>query len=281
VIYLGVIIFVIFLGVVILTGLMGSPKDHGAFGPFLPALPTPMCYCGLPAFVKQSRHPESAGRAFYLCQLTRGPPTLDKIIEGCNFYQWIDGHEMFDPLIRLFPYDPWKSCSYSEFVRWVPPPPNPPEMTEEEKMRASFHRLSNPPFCKCGISATLTNPSRRDLFTPFFRCRLPNPVSYHAINGFVRLFVFCTYYIHLSHLYFCREGFHLVILRSTFTDPKRIGLQSMTFYVLKPALRSGHAQGCLMLSASVASRLKKELFHLSLDLVTTVAMLMGGRVSFG
>ena len=37
------------------------PKDHGAIGPFLPALPTPLCYCGLLAFVKQSRHPESVG----------------------------------------------------------------------------------------------------------------------------------------------------------------------------------------------------------------------------
>ncbi|CAD6240396.1 unnamed protein product [Miscanthus lutarioriparius] len=33
------------------------PKDHGAIGPFVPAEPTPLYYCGLPAFVKQSRHP--------------------------------------------------------------------------------------------------------------------------------------------------------------------------------------------------------------------------------
>ena len=38
------------------------PKDHGAIGTFLPVEPTPLCYCGLPAFVKQSRHPASAGR---------------------------------------------------------------------------------------------------------------------------------------------------------------------------------------------------------------------------
>jgi hypothetical protein len=93
---------------------MGYPKDHGAFGPLLPALPTPVCYCGLPAYVKQSRHPGSAGRAFYLCKLKRRPPTLDAYLSGCNFFQWIDGHEMFDPLIRLFPDDPWNSCSYSE-----------------------------------------------------------------------------------------------------------------------------------------------------------------------
>ena len=82
------------------------PKDHGGIGPFLPAEPTLLCYCGLPAFVKQSRHPASAGRAFYCCQLKRHPPTLDAYLEGCSFYQWIDGDEMFDPLIMLFPYDP-------------------------------------------------------------------------------------------------------------------------------------------------------------------------------
>ncbi|CAD6252531.1 unnamed protein product [Miscanthus lutarioriparius] len=48
------------------------PKDHGAFGPFLPALSTPLCHCGLPSFVKQSRHLESARRAFY-----RGFPYCD------------------------------------------------------------------------------------------------------------------------------------------------------------------------------------------------------------
>jgi hypothetical protein len=79
--------------------------------PFLPALPTPLCDCGLSAFVSQSRHPDSARRAFYVCQLKR-PPRLDSYLNGCNFFRWIDGHEMFDPLIRLFPYDPWKSWPY-------------------------------------------------------------------------------------------------------------------------------------------------------------------------
>ena len=62
------------------------PKDHGAIGPFLPVEPIPLCYCGLPAFVKQSRHSASAGRAFYYCQLKRRPPTLDAYLEGCIFY---------------------------------------------------------------------------------------------------------------------------------------------------------------------------------------------------
>ena len=48
-------------------------KDDGAFGPFLPALPTPLCDCGIPAFVKQSKHSKSASRAFYTCQLKRAP----------------------------------------------------------------------------------------------------------------------------------------------------------------------------------------------------------------
>ena len=81
-------------------------KDHGAIGPFLPAEPTPLCYCGLSAFVKQSRHPASAGRSFYYCQVKRRPPTLDAYLEGCNFYQWIDDDEMIEPLIMLFPYNP-------------------------------------------------------------------------------------------------------------------------------------------------------------------------------
>jgi hypothetical protein len=111
------------------THFVHHPRDHGGMGPFLPAEPTPLCYCGLPAFVKQSRHPTSAGRAFYCCQLKSRPPTLDAYLQGCNFYQLIDGDEMFDPMIMLFPYGPWKSVPCSEFVCWVRPAPNPPEMT--------------------------------------------------------------------------------------------------------------------------------------------------------
>lgn len=137
------------------------PKYHVGFGPFLPALPTPLCYCGFAAFVKQSRHPESAGRAFYVCQLKHCPPTLDANLEGCNFYQWIDRHEMFDPRIMLFPYNPWKSCPYPEFVRWVLPPPNPPEMIDEEKVDATLYRRANPPRCFCGLSALIQLPSKK------------------------------------------------------------------------------------------------------------------------
>jgi hypothetical protein len=64
-------------------------------------------------------------------------------------------------------------------------------------------------------------------------------------------------------------------------DPKHIGLRSTNFNYMKQALRSGHAQSCRMLSASVASRQKKGLFPLSLVMVTIVAMLMEVPASFG
>nr|TKW01926.1 hypothetical protein SEVIR_8G210200v2 [Setaria viridis] len=40
-------------------------ESNGA-GPVPPALPVPLCRCGAQAEVKQSRHPKTAGRAFYL-----------------------------------------------------------------------------------------------------------------------------------------------------------------------------------------------------------------------
>ena len=85
---------------------VNHPKDHGAIDPLLLAEPTPLCYYGLLAFVNQSRHPTSTGHAFYCCQLKRRPPTLDAYLEGCSFYQWIDGDEIFELLITLFPYEP-------------------------------------------------------------------------------------------------------------------------------------------------------------------------------
>ena len=166
------------------------PKDHGAIDPLLLAEPTSLCYCGLPAFVKQSRHPASAGHAFYCCQLKWRPTTLDSYLEGCNFYQWIDGDEMFDPLIMLFPYEPWKSVPYSKFVRWVPSPLSPLEMTEAEKVDAALRRLANPPRCHCGVSVRLTTPSQRGAFTAFYRCGLPDYVSFHESNVSLSLFIF-------------------------------------------------------------------------------------------
>jgi hypothetical protein len=104
---------------------------------------------------------------------------------------------MFDPSIMLFPYDPWKSVPYSEFVCWVPPPPNPPEMIEAEKVDAALRRLANPPKCHCGVSALLTTPSQHRAFTPFYRCGLPDYVSCHEINLSLSLYAFCTYNVTL------------------------------------------------------------------------------------
>ena len=178
--------------------LVHHPKDHGAIGPFLLVEPTPLCYCGLSVFVKQSRHPASVGRAFYCCQLKRRPPTLDAYLEGCSFYQWIDGDEIFEPLIMLFPYDPWKSVPYAEYVSWVPPPLNPPEMTEAEKVDATLQHLANPPRCHCGVSMRLTTPSQRGAFTAFYRCGLPDYVSSHKSNLSLSLYAFCTYNVTLG-----------------------------------------------------------------------------------
>jgi hypothetical protein len=206
-------------------------KDHDGIGPFVLAEPTSLCYCGLPAFVKQSRHPASAGRAFYYCQLKRSPPTLDAYLERCSFYQWIDGDEMFDPSITLFPYDPWKSVPYSEFVCWVPPPPNSPKMAEAENVDATLRCLANPPRCHCGVSVLLTTPGQRGAFTAFYRCGLSDYVSSHESNLSLSLYVFCTYNVTLGTFVFCREGSHLV--RSTTMDPNRTGLLSMNLRCLK------------------------------------------------
>ena len=76
-----------------------------AYGPFLSALSTPLCDCGLPPVMKQSRHLESAGCAYYYtCKLKR-PLGLELVVEACNFFRWIDGHELFDPKIMLFPFE--------------------------------------------------------------------------------------------------------------------------------------------------------------------------------
>jgi hypothetical protein len=104
---------------------------------------------------------------------------------------------MFDPSIMLFPYDPWKSVPYSEFICWVPPPPNPPEMTEAEKVDIALRCLANPPKCHYGVSALLTTLSQRRAFTPFYRCGLPDYVSRHEINLSLSLYVFCTYNVTL------------------------------------------------------------------------------------
>ncbi|TVU41699.1 hypothetical protein EJB05_15242, partial [Eragrostis curvula] len=101
------------------------PRVSSIDGPVPPALPVPICECGNPAVVQQSRHRVTAGRAFYQCRS-----------DECFFFQWIDGQEMYDPRILLFPWNQ-KSYEYKNFKRWVPPPPNPPPMTNDEKVVAA------------------------------------------------------------------------------------------------------------------------------------------------
>ncbi|RCV39268.1 hypothetical protein SETIT_8G209700v2 [Setaria italica] len=110
-------------------------ESNGA-GPVPPALPVPLCRCGAQAEVKQSRHPKTAGRAFYVCKWTFDPMPA----APCDFFQWIDGPDKYDPRIRLFPYHSTELKPYHQFRRWVPPPPNPPRMTEEEKQEAACRR---------------------------------------------------------------------------------------------------------------------------------------------
>jgi hypothetical protein len=82
--------------------------------------------------------------------------------ERCFFFQWIDGPEKFDPRYLLF--EDWVCRQPRErFHRWVPPPPNPPEMTDSEKEVAKYRRLETPPLCKCGDHAVI-NPRNPEEF---------------------------------------------------------------------------------------------------------------------
>ena len=114
------------------------PSEEDADAPVPPALAVPDCRCGSPAEVQQSRHPNTAGRAYYVCKkkYMRSKCRFTEILP-CWFFQWIDGPEKYDPRIRLFPYESEKLVPYHEFRRWVPPPPNPPPMTVDERMAAS------------------------------------------------------------------------------------------------------------------------------------------------
>ncbi|TVU34630.1 hypothetical protein EJB05_16471 [Eragrostis curvula] len=136
------------------------PRVSSVDGPVPPTLPVPNCECGHPAVVQQSRHRVTAARAFYECRS-----------DECFFFQWIDGQEMYDPRILLFPWNR-KSFEYKAFKRWVPPPPNPPPMTNDEKVAAARLRVRNPPLCHCEYWSELETPPVGLDYTPFFRCAL-------------------------------------------------------------------------------------------------------------
>jgi hypothetical protein len=46
-------------------------------------------------------------------------------------------------------------------------------MIDEEKDKASTHRVHNPPVCKCGYHPELVNPPTGLDYTPFFHCPVP------------------------------------------------------------------------------------------------------------
>nr|TKW40998.1 hypothetical protein SEVIR_1G284900v2 [Setaria viridis] len=121
--------------------------ESNADSPVPPALPIPLCRCGVQAEVKQSRHSKTAGRAFYVCKWMFDPmPAVP-----CDFVQWIDGPGKYDPRIRLFPYDSTKLKPYHQF-----------RMTEEEKHEAACRRVRDPPMCKCGVVVKLMRPNLGD-----------------------------------------------------------------------------------------------------------------------
>ncbi|KAF8701584.1 hypothetical protein HU200_033506 [Digitaria exilis] len=109
-----------------------------AFRKLPPALPVPNCNCGKPAEVKQSRWRTTVGRAFYMCPVKRTAIIVGSHFNSpyyavtCDFFQWIDGPNKFDPRIRLFAYHQDETKPFNEFKRWVPPPPSFPLQSEEE-----------------------------------------------------------------------------------------------------------------------------------------------------
>jgi hypothetical protein len=144
-------------------------------GPVLPSFPEPLCFCGIPAEVKQSRRRETAARAYYMCcvkyeVLPNCGSTI--VYQPCEFFQWIDGPEMYDPRILMFPHNEEETSPWCSFKRWVPPPPNPPPMTIEEKKEAVSRRVRDPPLCHCNVRAKIQrpNPGVSERFLAFFRC---------------------------------------------------------------------------------------------------------------
>ncbi|KAF8664877.1 hypothetical protein HU200_054190 [Digitaria exilis] len=143
------------------------PSVKDAHGPVPPALPVPNCCCSVPAEVKQSRHPKTAGRAYYICRFKYDRGTWPNESLLCWFFQSIDGLEKFDPRIRLLPYESEKLVPYHEF-----------RLTIDERMAVARRRMKDPPLCHCGVRATLVvpprgcSPSGRPKYSPFFRCSI-------------------------------------------------------------------------------------------------------------
>jgi hypothetical protein len=80
---------------------------------------------------------------------------------------------MFNPQMLLFPYDRNESSPLRSIKRWVPLPPNPPPMIDEEKDEATTHHVCNSPVCKHGYGFELATPPARLDYTLFWRCHIP------------------------------------------------------------------------------------------------------------
>jgi hypothetical protein len=84
-----------------------------------------------------------------------------------------------EPTNSFFPYDRSESFLYRSFKRWVPPPPNSPLMTDEEKQEATTCRVQNPHLCKCGYHSKLANLATGLDYTIFWCCPIPLSVIAH------------------------------------------------------------------------------------------------------
>jgi hypothetical protein len=119
---------------------------------------------------------------------------------SCRFFLWIDGPELVDRQILLFPYDRNDSSPLRSFKRWVPPPPNPPLMASEEKDEASTRRVRNPHACKCGYRAELVNPSLGLDYTPFFCCLIPLSV---ILDNILYILLWLKYLVYVNDIDMC------------------------------------------------------------------------------
>jgi hypothetical protein len=103
----------------------------------------------------------------------------------CFFYQWIDGPDKFDPQYLLFANWLCGRTSHECFKRWVPPPPNPPPMTDAEKEVATKRRMDSTPRCDCGDRVVIVEDTAKH-----FVCPNIDYVS-HRCAKFINFCYFC------------------------------------------------------------------------------------------
>jgi hypothetical protein len=120
--------------------------------------------------------------------------------DNYRFFQWIDGPELVDQQILLFPYDRNESSPLQSFKRWVHPLPNPPPMTDEEKNEVSTRRVCSPPACKCGYHAELANPPPGLDYTSFFCCLIPLSV---ILDNMLYILLWLKYLVYINDIDMC------------------------------------------------------------------------------